>query len=81
MRCGRKRGYNHNMKAVEFHATLSKDSSLKVPENVASCLPKDEAVRVIVLLPDQEGDSDWGQITRGQFLAGYSDGDSIYDAV
>jgi hypothetical protein len=69
------------MKALEFEATLRNDSSLKVPEDVASCLPKDEAVRVIVLLPDQDGDSDWGQIARGQFLAGYGDGDSIYDVV
>jgi len=26
-------------------------------------------------------DSDWCQLTRDQFLAGYSDGDNIYDAV
>ena len=69
------------MKAIEFEATLSKDSSLKIPENVASCLPKDEAVRVIVLLPDGGSDSEWRQLTHGQFLAGYSDDDNIYDAV
>jgi hypothetical protein len=69
------------MKALEFEATLSRDSSLKVPEYVASCLPKDEAVRVIVLLPDHEGDVEWRQVTRDRFLAGYSDGDNLYDAV
>jgi len=69
------------MKALEFEATLGKDSSLKVPENVASCLPKDEAVRVIVLLPEDGSGSDWRRLTRDQFLAGYSDGDNIYDAV
>ena len=69
------------MKALEFKAELSKDSSLKVPENVASRLPKDEAVRVIVMLPEDEDSSDWRQLTRDRFLAGYSDGDNIYDAV
>jgi hypothetical protein len=69
------------MKAVEFEATLREDSSLKVPDNVASCLPKDEAVRVIVLLPDGGNDSDWRQLTEDQFLAGYGDGDNIYDGI
>lgn len=67
------------MKAVEFEARLREDSSLKVPEDVASCLPKDEAVRVIVLLPDGGSDSAWRQLTQDQFLAGYSDADNIYD--
>ena len=69
------------MKAVEFQATLREDSSLKVPENVASRLPKDEEVRVIVLLPDGGSEQAWGQMTRDQFLAGYSDSDKIYDGV
>jgi hypothetical protein len=69
------------VKALEFEAKLSKDSSLKVPEDVASRLPKDEAVRVIVLLPEDESGSDCRQLTRDRFLAGYSDGDNIYDAV
>jgi hypothetical protein len=69
------------MKALEFKAKLSKDSSLKVPESVASCLPKDEAVQVILLVPDAGDDLDWRQLTRHQFLAGYDDGDNIYDAV
>jgi hypothetical protein len=69
------------MKAVEFESTLGKDSNLKVPEDIASCLPQDETVRVIVLIPDAGNVSDWRQLTRDQFLAGYSDGDNIYDAV
>jgi hypothetical protein len=69
------------MKALEFETTLTSDSSLKVPESVAAQIPKQEAVRVIVLLPDNSDDADWQQLTREQFLAGYSEHDSIYDAV
>jgi hypothetical protein len=52
-----------------------------VPESVASQIPKLEAVRVIVLLPENSDDADWQQLTREQFLAGYGEHDSIYDAV
>jgi hypothetical protein len=69
------------MKALEFETTLTPDSSLKVPEGVAAQIPRQEAVRVIVLLPEGQDDADWQQLTREQFLAGYSEQDSIYDAV
>jgi hypothetical protein len=69
------------MKALEFETTLTPDSSLKVPESLAAQIPKQEAVRVIVLLPESRDDADWQQLTYEQFLAGYSEHDSIYDAV
>ena len=69
------------MKALEFETTLGIGSNLKVPENVATQIPRDEAVRVIVLLPESQDDPDWQRLTREQFLAGYDERDSIYDAV
>lgn len=68
------------MKALEFETTLGADSKLTVPENLAGQIPKHESVRVIVLLPEG-GDADWQQLTAEHFFAGYSESDSIYDAV
>ena len=68
------------MKALEFESRLSKDANLKVPENLAGQIPKEEAVRVIVLLPEDAEDEDWQRLTSEQLLSGYAEGDSIYDA-
>ena len=68
------------MKALEFETTLSTDSKLTVPENLALQIPKQQAVRVIVLLPEG-GDADWQRLTSEQFFAGYNEGDSVYDAL
>ncbi len=69
------------MKALEFEATLSEGATLKVPDDLAGQIPKEEAVRVIVLLPESAEDNDWRRLTTEQLLSGYSDSDSIYDAV
>lgn len=69
------------MKALEFETTLSADANLKVPENLAGQIPREEAVRVIVLLPEHAEDEDWQRLASEQLLSGYSESDSIYDAV
>ena len=66
------------MKALEFETTISEGATLKVPENLAGQIPKEEAVRVIVLLPEND---DWQRLSGEQLLSGCSEGDSIYDAV
>jgi hypothetical protein len=47
------------MKALEFEATLGEGATLKVPENLAGQITREEAVRVIVLLPEHAEDEDW----------------------
>jgi hypothetical protein len=69
------------MKALEFETKLSGDANLKVPADLAGQIPREEAVRVIVLLPDGVEDKDWQRLASDQLLSGYSEGDSIYDAV
>lgn len=74
------------MKAIEFQANLNADDSLAVPKEVASQLPREQKLQVIVLVPytaeaDEVDASDWRAIARERFLAGYSDGDSIYDSL
>ena len=66
------------MKALEFEAALGADHKLPVPEELAVQIPSEENVRVIVLLPE---DHDWQRLSAEQFLAGYSEGDAIYDAL
>ena len=69
------------MKALEFETTLSEGATLQVPENLAGQIPREEAVRVIVLLPEHAEDEDWQRLASEQLLSGYSESDSIYDAV
>jgi hypothetical protein len=69
------------VKALEFESKLGADANLSVPAEVAIQIPKEEPVRVIVLLPESIEDEAWQRLTRDQFLKGYSESDSIYDAV
>jgi hypothetical protein len=69
------------MKALEFEAKLDPDASLKVPRDVAACIPKEEMLRVIVLMPEPQDDPEWRRLTREQFLRGYGQGDGVYDAL
>lgn len=65
------------MKAIEYYADVLSDGHLSVPENLKQYLKKDSAVRVMLLLPDDE--NDWNEIGAAQFLKGYSEKDAIYD--
>jgi len=69
------------MKAIEFKARM-KNRLIRVPDNISSDLTEDKDIRVIVLLEEIENqeENDFRKISREQFLAGYSDSDSIYDS-
>ena len=69
------------MKALEFESKLGADSSLRVPDDIVSQIPPGYPFRVIVLLPESKEDADWQQLAEEQLLRGYSEGDSIYDAL
>ena len=68
------------MKAVEFK-TRMKDKLIRVPENLKMVLPEDKDVRVILLFEEKENkkENDYRNLVNEQFLAGYSDSDSVYD--
>ena len=68
------------MKAVEFKARM-KNKLIRVPDNLSSELSEDKDVRVIVLLEEIENqeENDFMTLSKEQFVAGYSDSDSIYD--
>lgn len=68
------------MKAIEFK-TRMKDKFIKVPENLNLLLPEERDVRVILLFEEKEKleDVDFRNLANEQFLAGYSESDSVYD--
>ncbi len=69
------------MKAYEFPVKVSPEGRLDLPDSVLELLPRDQMVRVIILLPesDDSEDADWERLTAEQFLAGYDEADSVYD--
>jgi hypothetical protein len=68
------------MKVLEFQAQLNPDHTLTVPPSVAQQIQGQEAVRVVLLVHDKDDENQsWAAISTEQFLAGYSDGDAIYD--
>lgn len=70
------------MKAYEFASQISSEGTLEIPPPVAEMLPRDEILRVIVLVhepADVYEQSEWGHLTAREFFAGYADSDSIYD--
>ena len=71
------------MKAYEFPAKVTSEGKLELPESMLAVLPRDQIVRVIVLIPEAADDEQaaWAKLTAEQFLAGYSEADSIYDTL
>jgi hypothetical protein len=67
------------MKAIEFKSHLNTDETLSVPPNIVPLLPKEESIRVLVLMEDSEDDADWSRFTAMEFLKGYGESDAIYD--
>jgi hypothetical protein len=65
------------MKAIEYYADVLADGHLSVPEHIEKYLKNDSAVRVMLLLPDDE--NNWSDVGAAQFLKGYSEKDAIYD--
>lgn len=71
------------MKAIEFQTRIMPDGKIEVPDFFIKKLKCPQVVRVIVLIsePAEVGQEDktWACLTQEQFLAGYSDADSVYD--
>jgi len=72
------------MKAYEFPVKVESNGTLTLPEALFGLLPTDGVVRIIILVSeptDVEEQSVWSQLAAEQFLAGYSQEDSIYDRI
>ena len=68
------------MKALEFKSKL-KNKTIEIPDSLSSELSGEKEIRVIVLYEEEEnqGEKDFQNLVREQFLSGYSESDSIYD--
>ena len=67
------------MKALEFQTRMNPDHTLTVPPEVVAHLQPDQAIRVLVLIPDSNDDEEWAQLAAEQFLQGYAPSDAVYD--
>jgi len=65
------------MKTVEYLAKILPDGHLSLPEELQDRLKPDGNVRVMLFLEEEE--ASWRSFVMNQFLAGYSEEDSIYD--
>jgi len=68
------------MKSLELDAHLNPDSTLTVPADVAAQIRTDQALHVILAMPDSEEDGDWNRFAIEQFFAGDDPGDIVYSA-
>ena len=66
------------MKTLEFEAPLGLDRTLEVPPEIAAQVDRKRPVRVILVQPEDE-DIEWARGAAEQFLAGFDEGDAIYD--
>jgi hypothetical protein len=72
------------MKAYEFPVKVTPDGKLALPDTLLKLLPNNQVVRIILLVSeptDVEEQAAWSQLTSEQFLAGYSEADTIYDRI
>ena len=67
------------MTALEFQGSLDANGVLQVPPAVAAQLANAASFRVLVLVPDDEGDDAWRHAGLERFFKDDSPGDSVYD--
>ncbi len=72
------------MKAYDIPLKVTADGKIELPDALLAVLPHGQTVRAIILVPepaDDEENAVWSELAAAQFLAGYSEADSIYDGV
>jgi hypothetical protein len=72
------------IKAYELPLKLTEEGKFDLPADLAAELPRSELLRVIILIPepaDRRQDAVWDHLTAQEFLAGYSEADSVYDTI
>ena len=67
------------MKAVEFHARVNPDQTLTVPARAMGAIPVGRAVRVLILVPENDTDQEWEYLAAESFGRRYAEADAIYD--
>ena len=70
------------MRAIEFKSKI-KDNRILIPRRIRQELiaEHDKNVRIVVFVKDSDvyDEKAYRQMTKAQFLKGYSDSDAVYD--
>lgn len=72
------------MQMYEIPVEITPEGKLELPDALLDRMNQSQSVRLIALLDEpgsEEDRSGWAKLTAEQFLAGYGESDSIYDAV
>lgn len=71
------------MKAYRFKPELTQSGDLRLPAELRADLAEHEGEvdSVVLFLTDPKEDGDWAGLTAAQFLEGYDEADSVYDAL
>ena len=72
------------MKAYELPLKLTGEGTLDLPAELVAILPRDEFLRVLILVPEEADSSeeeDWRRLTTEQFFAQFAETDSVYDTL
>ncbi|MFB3119788.1 MAG: hypothetical protein ACE1Y2_04595 [Stenotrophomonas maltophilia] len=72
------------MKAYDIPLKVTAEGKIELPDALLALLPHGQTVRAIILVPEPADDAEnaaWSRLTAAQFMAGYSEADSIYDGV
>ena len=72
------------MKAYENPLKITAEGKIELPDPRLALLPHGQTVRAFILVlepADHAENGAWSRLTAAQFLAGYSEADSIYDGV
>jgi hypothetical protein len=66
----------------EFEAIIARDGTLTIPSPIADQILEDIPIRIVLFVPEEEKEREpWSQNTASEFLKGYTENDSIYDAL
>jgi hypothetical protein len=68
------------MHAVEFIAELGEQPIVRIPQEVATQLPKTGHARIIILTADDPEDAQWRSGAYEQFVREDSPEDAVYDS-
>ena len=70
------------MRAIEFKSKI-RDNRILIPRRIRQelIIEQDKNVRIVVFVKDSDvyDEKSYRQMTKAQFLKGYSDSDSVYD--
>jgi hypothetical protein len=66
------------MKAVEFQSRVNPDQTLTKATSMIDAVPIGQAVRVLILIPENGDDQEWEQLAAEEFGRGYADSDALY---